>query len=97
MKATTNTNNEVAKESLDEISFNDDALPLKLGNELFPSKPVLRWVLEKGPVKPTIERVARDLFKEEAASRPQDATYLGYCALPFGYVMDDSEVEHRIE
>src|SRR5262245_23951560 len=90
--------NEVAKESFNDILADHDSLPLKFSNELRFSKPMLRcWMLEKSSIEPAAKCMACDFLKKKLASGNKHTRHFSYRILPIWNVVNDGKVEYGIK
>ena len=69
----------------------------QLGKELRLAKSVLRGMIEKSAIDPSIQGIAGYFFKEEQTGGFEDTLNFGHTGLPIHYMMQHSEVEHSIE
>ena len=89
--------NEVTEEPLDVVRADRDAVSFDFRDELFRVKTVLRRVVKERPVRPAIEGLASDLLEEEPPAGSEHAGDLRDRTFPLGHVMNNSEVEYRVE
>ena len=62
-----------------------------------PLKRSSRGCSRKGSVRPALQRVAGHLLEQEATTQPQHTPNLGYRGSPIRQVVDDAEIEDRVE
>lgn len=74
-----------------------DSPQRELGGELLATEAILSRMVGEGPRRPRIENPASQLMEEEPPSGPQHTPDLRDRALPVRNVMDDPEVEDRVE
>jgi hypothetical protein len=69
----------------------------QLGKELRFAKSVLRGMIEKSAIDPTIQGIAGYFFKEEQTGGFEDTLNFGHPGLPIHDMMQHSEIEDSIE